>query len=173
MPFAETGIPGHMQTALSSRGVRLTAQRRTILGIIETASKHLPAAHILRKAQKIDSTINRATVYRTLSLLKQHGLIDELDLMHVEGEAHYYERRAGRDHLHMTCLRCGQVREFESALLDKLKRQVEQECRFDIAVVRLEIGGYCAQCVDTYFPYKENVRSSTARVFGAVDLKKG
>lgn len=164
MPFAETEIPGQLQAALSSRSVRMTAQRRTILGIIETANKHLAAAHILRRARKIDPSINRATVYRTLSLLKRHGLIDELDLMHVEGEAHYYERRASRDHLHMTCLRCGQVREFESALLDKLKRQVKQECRFSIAVARLEIGGYCSRCDDTYPPHKQNVQRSIAHL---------
>lgn len=146
MPFAETGIPGHLQAALSSRGVRLTSQRRAILGVIETASKHLAAGQILRRAQKGDPTVNRATVYRTLSLLKRQGLIDELDLMHVEGEAHYYERRPNRDHLHMTCLRCAQVREFESPFFEKLKAQVEQKCRFDIAVARLEIGGYCSKC---------------------------
>lgn len=146
MPFAETGIAGDLQAALSSRGVRLTAQRRTILGIIETANKHLAAGQILRKAQKLDPSVNRATVYRTLALLKHHGLVDELDLMHVDGEAHYYERHPKRDHLHMTCLRCGQVREFESVFFDKLKSQVEQECKFNIAIARLEIGGYCISC---------------------------
>lgn len=78
--------------------------------------------------------------------------------MHVVGEAHYYERRTSRDHLHITCLRCGQVREFESTLLDKLKRQIQQECRFDIAVARVEVGGYCSRCVaDVYPRYNENL----------------
>ncbi|MGH9602146.1 MAG: Fur family transcriptional regulator [Terriglobales bacterium] len=146
MPFAETGIPGHLQSELLARGVRLTRQRRTILGVMETATRHLEAGQILRKARKLDAGVDRATVYRTLGLLKRHGLIDELDLMHLRGEAHYYERRPRRDHLHMTCLHCGQVREFESSLFDKLKREVERECRFHIAVARLEIGGYCAKC---------------------------
>jgi Fur family ferric uptake transcriptional regulator len=146
MPFADSSIPGHLQSELLGRGVRLTHQRRTILGVIETATKHLEAGQILRKAQKLDPEVDRATVYRTLDLLKRHGLIDELDLMHVRGEAHYYERRPRRDHLHMTCLRCGQVREFESSLFDKLKGEVERECQFHIAVARLEIGGYCAKC---------------------------
>jgi len=146
VPFAETGIPGHLQSELLARGVRLTRQRRTILSVIETATRHLEAGQLLRKARHFDPEVDRATVYRTLSLLKRHGLIDELDLMHLRGEAHYYERRPRRDHLHMTCLRCGQVREFESSLFDKLKREVERECRFHIAVARLEIGGYCAKC---------------------------
>jgi Fur family ferric uptake transcriptional regulator len=86
------------------------------------------------------------TVYRTLALLKRQGLVDELDLMHVEGERHFYERRTGRDHLHMTCLRCGKVTEFESVLFEKLKGQVGKLCEFRIVVARVEIGGYCRKC---------------------------
>ena len=83
MPLPQTETPGALQTALLSRGIRMTRQRRIILEIIETAKQHLDAAQILRKAAKIDPDINRVTVYRTLGLLKRHGLIDELDLLHV------------------------------------------------------------------------------------------
>jgi Fur family ferric uptake transcriptional regulator len=146
LPFAGTGIRGHLQSQLAAGGIRLTRQRRIILSIVETANKHLDASQILRRAAKFDPEIDRATVYRTLALLKRRGLVDELDLMHVRGEAHYYERRVDRDHLHLTCLRCGEVREFESRLFDRLKRQVQQKCDFQIAVARLEIGGYCPKC---------------------------
>ena len=146
MPLPKTEFPGRLITVLSSRGLRMTGQRRIIIGIIETADRHLDASQILRKAQKIDSGINKVTVYRTLALLKRQGLVDELDLMHVEGERHFYERRTGRDHLHMTCLRCGKVAEFESALFEKLKRQVGEIGKFQIVVARLEIGGYCRNC---------------------------
>ena len=146
MPLPKTETPGRLLTDLASRGIRMTGQRRIIVGIIETADRHLDAAQILRKAQKIDPGINRVTVYRTLALLKRQGLVDELDLMHVEGERHFYERRTGRDHLHMTCLRCGKVAEFESILFEKLKRQVGELCRFQILVARVEIGGYCRKC---------------------------
>jgi len=92
----------------------MTQQRRAILSVIETARKHLDAAQILRKAQKIDDSVDRSTVYRTLRLLKRQGLIDELDLMHINGEGHYYERKLERDHIHMACLRCGKITEFVS-----------------------------------------------------------
>src|ERR1041385_7205787 len=116
MPLPETETPGRLQAALSSRGVRLTHQRRTILSVVETAKQHLDAAQILRHARKLDAGIDRVTVYRTLALLKRHGLIDELDLMHMQGEKHFYERRPQRDHIHMACLRCGKIMEFESDL---------------------------------------------------------
>lgn len=137
---------GRLETELLGRGIRLTRQRRVLLHVIENAQKHLDAATILRRAQKQDPGINRVTVYRTLSLLKRHGLVDELDLLHMDGDQHYYEQRPSRNHIHMACLRCGKIREFESTLFERLKGQIERECQFRIAVVRVELGGYCAHC---------------------------
>src|ERR1700756_6025256 len=109
MPLPQTEAPGYLQAALISRGLRLTHQRRTILGVVETAKQHLDATQILGQARRIDPGIDKVTVYRTLKLLKRYGLIDELDLMHMQGEKHFYERRPQRDHLHMACLRCGKI----------------------------------------------------------------
>jgi len=146
MPFPQTEQSGRLQAELMSRGLRMTRQRRTILAVIETAQQHLDASQILRKARKLDAEIDRVTVYRTIRLLKRHGLIDELDLMHIEGEKHYYERRPQRDHIHMACLRCGKITEFESDLFDRLKGQIQRDCQFHIVVSRLEVGGYCSAC---------------------------
>ena len=146
MPMPDTEAAGRLQAELTSRGIRMTDQRRTILGVIETARQHLAASQILRRVRKIDAGIDRVTVYRTLALLKRHGLIDELDLMHLRGDGHFYERRPQREHLHMACLRCGKIQEFESHLFERLKGQVERECRFHIVVTRVEIGGYCSAC---------------------------
>jgi Fur family ferric uptake transcriptional regulator len=146
MPFPKTEMPGRLQALLAERGIRMTKQRRAILRVMETAKRHLNAAQLLRRAQKIDAAVDRSTLYRTIDLLKRHSLIDELDLMHFEGEGHYYERKTGRDHLHMTCLSCGEVMEAVSEQLDALKAQMEQQLSFQIVVARLEIGGYCSKC---------------------------
>ena len=146
MPLPQTEIPGRLIEQCAERGIRLTQQRRAILRVIETASKHLDAAQLLRRARTIDPSVDRSTVYRTLSLLKRNGLIDELDLMHIHGEGHYYERRVSQDHIHMACLRCGKISEFVSETFEKLKQQLERDCDFRIAVTRLEVGGYCAVC---------------------------
>ena len=146
MPFPRTEIPGRLQAELSARGIRMTEQRRAILSVIETAKKHLDAGQILRKAQRLNSAVDRSTVYRTLDLLKRHRMVDELDLMHMEGEAHYYERKLARDHIHMACLRCGKITEFVSEIFESLKQQLEHDCRFTIVVARLEVGGYCSEC---------------------------
>ncbi len=146
MPFANTEIPGKFQALLAERGIRMTEQRRAILNVIETAKRHLDAGQVLRRARKLEPSIDRSTVYRTLGLLKRHGLIDELDLMHLDGEAHYYERKLNRDHIHLACLRCGKITEFVSDLFESLKEQIENDCQYQIAVARLEIGGCCSNC---------------------------
>ncbi len=138
--------PGRLQAALENRGVRLTRQRRVLLQVMDSAERHLDADSILRRAQKIDPRVHRVTVYRTLDLLKRHGLIDELDLLHIRGDQHYYESHGPRDHIHIACLRCGKVREFESRLFERLKRQIERDCGIKITVTRTEVGGYCDAC---------------------------
>ncbi len=138
--------PGRLQKALENRRVRLTRQRRAILQVMDSAERHLDAGAILGRAQQIDSRVHRVTVYRTIDLLKRHGLIDELDLLHLRGDQHYYESHGPRDHIHVACLRCGKVREFESNLFEQLKAQIERDCNLKITVTRTEIGGYCENC---------------------------
>ncbi|MGA3295400.1 MAG: Fur family transcriptional regulator [Candidatus Acidiferrales bacterium] len=137
---------GHLQRELGARGIRLTRQRRVVLQVMESAARHMDAAEILDQAQKIDAGITRVTVYRTLDLLKRHGLIDELDLLHLRGHRHYYESHAERDHIHVACIRCGKVREFESQLYEDLKAQISRDCGIEITVSRTEIGGLCDDC---------------------------
>lgn len=125
--------PGYLQDQLVARGVRMTRQRRVILAVIENTPGHLDAASILRFARQNHPEIDRVTVYRTLGLLKRHGLIDELDLLHLGGVGHYYEQRPLRQHLHLACLRCGRVVEFASPLFDKIKGQIQRELDFRVA----------------------------------------
>src|SRR6202022_3969424 len=98
---------------------------RTILSVVETAKQHLDASQLLRRARRLDPQIDRVTVYRPLGLLKRHGLIDELDLMHLQGEKHFYERRPQRDPGTTRCLRRGKITEFERDLFDRLKGQIQ------------------------------------------------
>lgn len=91
-------------------------------------------------------SIDRSTLYRTIDLFKRHGVVDELDPIHLRGEAHHYERKTGPAHLHMTCLRCGEVKEIVNEQFDFLKKQLERDSGFQIVVARLEIGGSCSKC---------------------------
>lgn len=135
-----------LEQELISRGVRMTHQRRVLVQVIQGAESHMDAVELWEKARAHDPTINKVTVYRTLAMLKKHGLVDELDLLHLQGGKHYYEARATRDHIHLACLKCGKIEEFESSLFEKLKGQIERERRFRIQVVRVEAGGLCDEC---------------------------
>ncbi len=131
---------------LTLRGVRITGQRRILLETIQDANRHLDAATLLALAQKRDGQINRATVYRTIDLLKKMRLIDELDLMHLNGEKHFYEAKTGVDHIHLACFECGRIEEFTSPLFERLKAEISHQKGFHIRVTRLEVGGRCSTC---------------------------
>jgi len=139
--------PGRLQEVLARRGVRLTRQRKVLLQVMDNAERHLDAGAILDRARKLDPRVHRVTVYRTLDMLKRNGLIDELDLLHLRGGQHFYESHGPRDHIHVACLKCGTVREFESPLYEKLKKQIERDCGIGITVARTEVGGYCRKCI--------------------------
>jgi Fur family transcriptional regulator, ferric uptake regulator len=131
---------------LAAEGVRLTARRRMLVEIIQDSADHLDAATLLNLAKKRDSHIHRATVYRTLDLLKRRGLIDELDLMHLEGEKHFYEARTKSEHFHLACFRCGKIVEHSTPTFERLKREISEQTGFRIDVIRLEVGGECQNC---------------------------
>jgi Fur family ferric uptake transcriptional regulator len=131
---------------VEARGVRLTAQRRALIETIQGADAHLDAATLLSRARQRDPKIDRATVYRTLELLKRLGLIDELDLMHLNGEKHYYEVKTQKDHLHLACFHCGEIEEFDSPTFQRLKREIAAQNDFQVQVMRLEVGGMCRRC---------------------------
>ncbi len=132
--------------AVQARGIRLTAQRKVLVEIIQQAQNHLDAASLLALAKQRDARIDRATVYRTIELLKKLQLIDELDLMHLNGEKHYYEARTEREHLHLACFGCGKIHELANGIYERLKGEVARESGFEIQVTRLEMGGYCREC---------------------------
>ncbi|HVO58842.1 MAG TPA: transcriptional repressor [Dongiaceae bacterium] len=138
---------GHLTKVLSDRGIRLTRQRRVILQVMDNAEQHLDVDQIFERAQRLDSGVHLVTVYRTIELLKKHGLIDELDLLHLRGDRHYYETHGPRDHIHVACLKCGKVREFESRLYEKLKSEIARDFGMKVTISRTEVGGYCAECL--------------------------
>lgn len=132
---------------VAAKGIRMTAQRRAVIEVIQGAHEHLDAAALLDLARQREPSIDRATVYRTIELLKRLRLIDELDLMHLKGEKHYYEVKTRRDHVHLACFRCGRIEEYSSPLFEQLKAEISDQAGYDIRVIRLEVGGACRACV--------------------------
>lgn len=133
-------------STLKQRGIRLTKQRQILLEIIDKSGAHLDAEQLYRLAQERDSKLNRVTVYRTLKLLKEGGLVDELDLMHYAGDQHFYETRMKQEHAHVICMQCGRVEEYFGEPLRAMRKQIEETLGFEIKALRTEVGGYCSHC---------------------------
>ncbi len=140
--------PGEALQVLRQNGLRLTRQRELVFRLLHSSRAHLDAHQIFELAQRVDPKINEVTVYRTLKVLKESGLVDELDLMHHEGDKHYYETRLKREHAHIVCLGCGSVVEYFGEPLREMRAQVESQFGFRVDVARTEFGGYCADCQD-------------------------
>src|SRR3990170_5774101 len=148
MPLArQVRRQGGLALLAKQSGLRLTRQRRLIFSILESAQTHLNAKQILEEAQRIDPGIDQVTIYRNLAVLKRLGVVDELDLLHLQGDQHYYEARQVRAHSHVACLACGKVFEYYTPAMKRMNQELEREVGFSVSFSRIEIGGYCAECL--------------------------
>ena len=127
--------------ALSSAGLRMTRQRALILEII--GHGHLDADEVYRQAREKQPRFSLSTVYRTLRMLKEQGLVDELHF----GEAHHhYEVKSSAEHHHLVCLGCGKIVEFECQLCPEMKQEIAREKGFEVTGVEVHMTGYCSKC---------------------------
>lgn len=131
---------------MRAQGVRVTAPRRAIAQVLESADEHLDVEEITDRARLIDPSVHRATVYRTLALLKDLSLVDELDLLHLHGDRHYYEIRDGAQHAHVICTSCGRLVEPRGYLMRSFMETLATATGIEIEFYRLEAGGLCAEC---------------------------
>jgi Fe2+ or Zn2+ uptake regulation protein len=123
---------------LQAAGRRVTPERELLVGIID-GNPHLDATEIYRIAREQRPRIGLATVYRTLTLLKELGVVQACEL----GETHSHYEVQQDDHLHLVCSDCGRILDVPSpgALHDVAKSK-----GFRVDRIRLELIGYCADC---------------------------
>jgi Fur family ferric uptake transcriptional regulator len=129
---------------LEGKDLKLTSQRKTILEKAMEARGHFSAETLLELSKKKDSTISKATVYRTLALLKESKLLEEQDF--GDGKK-LYERAQGRKHHdHFVCVRCGKIVEFENDTIEKLQDNEARKHQFRIVYHSLKLFGFCRGC---------------------------
>ena len=133
------------KSTLHSKGMRLTGQRKLILQVLEEAGRHLDAATVFERAHRRDERVSLATVYRTLLLLKEMGIVDQ-HFTSREHDREVYEPVGAEEHYHFSCLKCGRVVEFQSALIDRARKQIAQELGINILHGCACFEGYCAGC---------------------------
>lgn len=116
-------------------GMRLTHQRKVILGVIAEADDHPDVDTLYRRASAIYSLISLATVYRTVGALEQAGIIEKLDI--GDGKARY--EIAGQHHDHLIDMDSGEIYEFHDAELEKMKVEIAKRMGFSLVGHRLEL----------------------------------
>ncbi len=125
------------------KGRPVTSQRRLVLSIIKKAGGHINAKELYRRASRKNDSISLATVYRTLRLFKELGLIEERKLGQLYCS---YEIKESADHQHLVCRCCGKVIEFESPLLGQVVEELRHEHGFNLTKIEVYMEGYCQQC---------------------------
>ena len=125
------------------QGHFLTNQRRLLLELIRDAEGHIDANELYQRACARDESIGPATVYRSLNLFEELGLVNEIRLSKVRC---YYEIKQPPEHQHLVCQGCGRVIEFQNPYFNKLIKAVRREHGFKITKAELYLEGYCPEC---------------------------
>lgn len=129
---------------LEKKDLKLTSQRRTILKCAMEARGHFTAEELLDFSKKEDRTISKATVYRTLLLLKEGQFLEEQDFGR---DKKHYERASGRKHHdHFICIRCGKILEFENDDIENLQKAEAAKKDFKLVYHSLKLFGFCKNC---------------------------
>jgi Fur family ferric uptake transcriptional regulator len=135
--------PGDIVRKLSEKGYRLTPQRIMIVSAIEDSDGHISAEEIYAQVVAKYPHVNISTVYRTLELLKQLGLVTETDF--GEGRVRYHPAGKGHHH-HLVCTECGTVIDLDESLLSSLESMLLREYKFSADLKHLAIFGRCVKC---------------------------
>lgn len=131
-------------SALRRNGMRVTAERLHLFREVYSHHHHIDAEALLRSMKKQGLKISRATLYRNLDLLVEHGFIKKYRL---GGHRYLYEHiHAGQRHDHLVCRECGRVVEFVSPAIEALQREICRAHRFDPDDHTLQIHGRCQDC---------------------------
>ena len=134
--------PEPLVDRLRAAGYKITPPRLAVIEVIEHEGEHLNPAEILTRAQVIYPQTGRATVYRTLELLTQIGVVRPI---YVGENGPTYIRAEGGHH-HLVCSQCGAIFDFEQCVADDMQMELEHRFGFRIKSHLLEFYGICAAC---------------------------
>jgi Fe2+ or Zn2+ uptake regulation protein len=129
---------------LRERGERVTGTRTAVLRVLLDTDHHthLTAADIAEQVQQLDPGLHRATVYRTLDLLAELGVVEHVHVAHGAAVYHLTEER----HQHLVCESCGAVLEAPVEVVDELAARIERDYGFRVRAGHFPLTGLCADC---------------------------
>lgn len=129
---------------LAGKQLRITAQRQAIIDTVFSTRQHFTADQLLDWSRRRDRSVSRATVYRTLPLLTESGLVKEMDFGkdHKFYDPNYAERP---NHNHIICQECEKIVEFESDKIQQLESEISHRLGFSVQSHRLQISASCEE----------------------------
>jgi Fur family transcriptional regulator, ferric uptake regulator len=136
------GRDGDVMGILRAQGLRMTPQRRAIVAEIMRTRGHISPTSLARKVQGEMPGVNASTVYRTLALLEEVGVLSHA---HLEGGAEYH-RAEEAGHVHLTCSNCGVEDDLSLEEARALSHLIERHSRFLPDLTHFAISGLCAEC---------------------------
>lgn len=131
-----------LRADLARRGMRLTAQRRLILGVVRDTDAHPTAEWVHAAVRRRLPRVSLATVYRNLRLLARQGFLTEIQA----GPSIRFDARVHRHH-HFTCSRCGRIFDLEEPVNARLDARVAARTGFRVSHHRIEFYGVCGRCL--------------------------
>ncbi len=133
----------HFAERLRGAGQRATPQRLVILAAFDGPGRHLTADEVFAKVAPAMPSVNRSTVYRTLELYRDLGLISETDL---GNSVRQYELIEGEPHHHLICRECEETIEFPDSMVQELRQSIRMAYGFVPVIDHLAVFGTCAEC---------------------------
>lgn len=131
-------MPDRIENICVEKGMRMTDQRRIIARVLSDAKDHPDVEEVHRRASAIDSGISIATVYRTVRLFEEAGIIEKHDFR--DGRARY-EEASDDHHDHLIDMKTGRVLEFVDPEIERLQEEIARRMGYRLVAHRLELYG--------------------------------
>ncbi len=130
---------------MAKRGLRSTEQRRLIIDTFFDSPEHITIDQLLERVREQDARIGYATVYRTLKMLVDGGIVHERKF--GDGFTRYELADEDAHHDHLICLECGRITEFEEPQIEELQERIASRHGFQVQHHKHELYGVCAECL--------------------------
>ena len=132
------GTPSNLEAECAAKGMRMTEQRRVIARVLDASKDHPDVEELYRRASKVDPHISISTVYRTVRMFEDAGIIER----HEFGDGRSrYETIPDEHHDHLIDLRSGRVIEFRDEEIERLQERIAEKLGYRLVDHRLELYG--------------------------------
>ena len=148
--FRSAGVPiapvarSTVRDRLRERGLRWTPQRRTLIEVLSRTDGHVTGSELVDRCRDVDPATIPSTVYRTLDVLEELGLVSH---SHAADGREEFHVMPNDEHGHLHCVACGETWEIDAGEAASLVGAVAEARRFRVELAHLSIAGRCARCV--------------------------